>query len=136
MPIPLALDGAVPFGAEIALFSPIGAFTKGCNPARRNRAGKVFFNCGYGKLLLLLTLAVRLSRMLMCGLRLGLGIGSMLLGIAVIALGMVLRCGPMRFGSLIMLVGGFLMHVLWHEITPLIGGLKVRMTEASQQASA
>ena len=72
----------------------------------------------------------------MCGLRLGLGIGSMLLGIAVIALGMVLCCGPMRFGSLIMLVGGFLMHVLWHEITPLSGGLKVRMTEASQQASA
>lgn len=72
----------------------------------------------------------------MCGFRLGLGICSMLLGIAVIALGMVLRCGPMRFGSLIMLVGGFLMHVLRHEITPLSGGLKVRMTEASQQASA
>jgi hypothetical protein len=42
----------------------------------------------------------------------------------------------MRFGSLIMLVGGFLMHVLRHEITPLSGGLKVRTTEASQQASA
>jgi hypothetical protein len=34
VPIPLALDGAVPFGAEIALFSPVGAFAKGCNPAR------------------------------------------------------------------------------------------------------
>jgi hypothetical protein len=109
---------------------------RGVTQPGRDRAGKIFFNSRYGKLLLLLTLAVRLSRMLMCGLRLGLGIGSMLLGIAVIALGMVLRCGPMRFGSLIMLVGGFLMHVLRHEITPLSGGLKVRMTKASQQASA
>ena len=62
--------------------------------------------------------------MLMRGLRLGLGIGCMLLGIDVIALGMLLSCGPMRLGGLVMLVSGFLMHFLWHEITPLGGGLK------------
>jgi hypothetical protein len=72
----------------------------------------------------------------MCGLRLSLGIGCMLLGVDVIALGMLLSCGPMRLGGLIMLVSRFFMHFLWHEITPLSGGLKVRMTEASQQASA
>ena len=57
-------------------------------------------------------------------LRLILSIACMLLGIDVIALGMLLSCGPMRLGGLVMLVGRFLMHFLWHEITPLSGGLK------------
>jgi hypothetical protein len=72
----------------------------------------------YGKLLLLLPLAVCLSRMLMCRLRLVLSIACMLLGIGVIALSMLLRCAPMRLGSLIMLVSRFLVHVLWHKIAP------------------
>jgi hypothetical protein len=59
----------------------------------------------------------------------------MLLGVDVIALGMLLSCGPMRLGGLIMVVSRFFMHFLWHEITPLAGGLKYRMTEP-QRASA
>ena len=76
-----------------------------------------------GKLLLLLAFALRLSRMLMRRLRFGLCVAGMLLGFCMIALAMLLGGGPMRLGSLFVLISRLLVHVLWHEITPLRLGL-------------
>jgi hypothetical protein len=57
--------------------------------------------------------------MLMRRLRLGLSVAGVVLGIHVIALGMMLSRGPMRLGRLFMLIGRFFVHFLWHEIAPL-----------------
>jgi hypothetical protein len=57
--------------------------------------------------------------MLVRRLRFGLSVAGMLLGLRVIALGVLLGSRPMRLGSLFVLISRLFVHFLWHEIAPL-----------------
>ncbi len=64
-------------------------------------------------------------------LRFGLCVAGVLLGFCMIALGMLLGGGPMRLGSLIVLISRLFVHVLWHEIAPLGLGLAWKYVRSS-----
>ena len=86
-------------------------------------------------LLLLLAFALSLRRMLVRYLRMGLSVASVLLGSRVIAFGMMLGSGPMRLGSLIVLLSRLFVHFLWHEIAPLSLGLMWKYVRSPAAAS-
>src|ERR1700746_2050543 len=88
-----------------------------------------------GKLLLLLALALGLSRMLVRCLRLGLCVAGMLLGFRMIALAMLLGGGSMRLGSLIVLISRLFVHFLWHEIAPWSLGVMWKYVRSPAAAS-